>query len=268
MLDKSFLNKRGRNLNYTLRDYELDIFVDDTSEPSFLDRIKCHFYYFYQISHHLNKLIGASFFEKNFILENNNVSYDNRINSVSSNVLLIGNWQNEKYFSSFQDSVISHFSFKLPLNAINSKRLNRILNSNSISIHVRRGDYVDNIGANKNHGVCSLDYYRKSINYILNKIDNPTFFVFSDDPVWVEENLKIKGEHEYINGNMGNMSYVDMQLMSNCKHNIIANSSFSWWGAWLNRNTEKIIIAPRQWFANPEKNSNKKELVPSSWIKI
>ena len=268
MLDKSFLKKKSLKANYTLRDYELDIFSRDLNDSNLLETIKCRLYYFYKIAYHLNKLIGTSFFNNKFILENNNVSYDDRVNIVSKNILLIGNWQNEKYFSDSKDLVISKFEFKLPLNAINSERLNRISQSNSISIHVRRGDYVDILSANKNHGVCSLDYYRKSIDYILSKIDNPTFFVFSDDPIWVEENLKIDEAHEYVTGNIGKMSYVDMQLMSQCKHNIIANSSFSWWGAWLNQNPKKNIIAPKQWFAGVEKNSNKKELVPSTWTRI
>ena len=136
----------------------------------------------------------------------------------------------------------------------------------SVCIHIRRGDYVEDIITNQFHGVCNLDYYYRSIEYIASKIKNPYFFVFSDDPLWVKQNLILKYPCDYIDQNFGKKDYEDMRVISKCKHNIIANSSFSWWGAWLNINPNKIVIAPKNWFKS--KAINTKDLIPESWFKI
>ncbi|MEI6553564.1 MAG: alpha-1,2-fucosyltransferase, partial [bacterium] len=137
--------------------------------------------------------------------------------------------------------------------------------SNSISIHIRRGDYISNQEANNFHGSCSIDYYTEAINIIKGKVSNPIFFVFSDDIAWVKENLKSDIVATWVSEyNLDNTE--DLLLMSFCKHQIIANSSFSWWGAYLNRNINKIVIAPKKWIAN--KGYNTDEITPSSWIKL
>ncbi len=124
------------------------------------------------------------------------------------------------------------------------------------------GDYV-------NHpihgGICTMDYYQQAIDIMKSKIVNPKFFIFSNDIEWCHSHLKL-ADAVYITGNKGENSYRDMQLMSMCKHNIIANSSFSWWGAWLNNNPDKIVIAPAKWFNDPKINT--RDLIPDDWIKI
>jgi hypothetical protein len=116
-------------------------------------------------------------------------------------------------------------------------------------------------------GGCNLDYYNKAIKIIINKVENPIFFIFSDDINWCKENIKIK-DHEiiYVDWNVGDNSYIDMQLMSTCKHNIMANSSFSWWSAWLNKNKDKIVISPYKWFNSDDMDCS--DLIPESWIRI
>ncbi|HQS38500.1 MAG TPA: alpha-1,2-fucosyltransferase, partial [Methylotenera sp.] len=162
------------------------------------------------------------------------------------------------------EQIRKDFTFKLALSVKNSAIIEQISQVNAVSLHVRRGDYVTN-AKNAFIGVCSLEYYRKAVEYVKNQVDKPVFFVFSDDIEWVKSNLPIDFPCFYIDHNHGIESFNDMRLMSHCKHHIIANSSFSWWGAWLNANSEKIVIAPQQWFAN---NTNVNDLLPESWIKL
>ena len=143
--------------------------------------------------------------------------------------------------------------------------LNEIENSNSISIHIRRGDYMSPENYNMYGCIATPTYYKKAIKVIEEKVENPTFFVFSNDMDWVKKNIQINSRVFYIDINSGNGSYKDMQLMSNCKHNIIANSSFSWWGAWLNENKNKIVIAPKKWINREDVDSDKIELFCEGW---
>jgi hypothetical protein len=136
---------------------------------------------------------------------------------------------------------------------------------NAVSLHVRRGDYVKNPKTTATHGLCSLDYYHTAIRYIYETVEQPYFFIFSDDMAWVKEHLKIDAPCQYVDHNQGKESFNDMHLMSLCKHHIIANSSFSWWGAWLNSSPEKIVIAPNKWFAN---QNNIKDLLPNDWVTL
>ena len=140
-----------------------------------------------------------------------------------------------------------------------------ISQTNSVSLHIRRGDYVSNQKTNQTHGTCDLDYYQRCITEIEKEVENPYFFVFSDEIEWVKENLKINHPAEYVDQNTGDKSYEDMRLMSQCKHNVIANSSFSWWGAWLNSYPDKIVFAPKRWFASDKHNT--KDLIPEGWKK-
>lgn len=178
------------------------------------------------------------------------------------NVYLQGYWQSEKYFKDIEDIIRKEFTFKNEMRAENVDFLNKVQNLNTVSIHVRRGDYVQspNLG-----GICTLEYYENAVDYIKKRIENPYFCVFSDDIPWCKNNMKLEN-CVYIDWNRGFDSYQDMQLMSLCKHNIIANSSFSWWGAWLNNHASKIVIAPEQWFQN--KRMNIKDLIPETWIRV
>lgn len=180
-----------------------------------------------------------------------------------TNSFFIGYWQSEKYFLPISDSIRNEFTFKNELDPDNLAVKEHIEQTNSVSIHIRRGDYmkkrrVGNIGS-----VCSLSYFEKAIGLITQKVNTPIFFVFSDDVPWAKENLKIDNVR-YIDINYGNNSYKDMQLMSLCKHNIISNSTFSWWGAWLNNNANKIVCAPSIWF----RDIKMVDIIPDKWQKI
>lgn len=192
--------------------------------------------------------------------------YNSSILKKSGRLYLDGYWQSYKYFSDYEQDIANIYKFRAPLSTQTLKKAQEINKNNSISIHVRRGDYVADTSTNKHHGTCSQSYYQRSIEYISKKVKNPTFYIFSDDPDWVKKNITIKQKTVYITHNKTNDSWQDMYLMSKCKHNIIANSSFSWWGAWLNSNINKIIIAPRKWFRDTSIDT--RDLIPPDWIRL
>tara|TARA_B100000787_G_C16199329_1_gene303764 strand:+ start:11687 stop:12592 length:906 start_codon:yes stop_codon:yes gene_type:complete len=182
--------------------------------------------------------------------------------SLQKGVYLSAYWQNEKYFIGAESQIRKQFAFKIPLVERNTEISEAIRKSNSVSIHVRRGDYVSNANFTSDFPVCSLDYYNAAIKNITSYIPDPTFFVFSDSVEWTKSNLVIPYPVVYVDNNQGQSSYQDMHLMSLCDHNIIANSSFSWWGAWLNKNNSKMVVAPKLWFKNAHFDH------PSNWITL
>ena len=182
--------------------------------------------------------------------------------TVPSTCYLQGYWQSEKYFERYRTAIQEDFAFKLPFVGKNVELAARISQTNSVSLHVRRGDYLSDKKATALHGLCSIDYYREATESIGIKIDAPTFFIFSDDIDWVKKNLKIRFPCQYVDHNQGLDSFNDMHLMSLCHHNIIANSSFSWWAAWLNANECKLVLAPKKWFSIP---INTSDLIPDTW---
>lgn len=190
--------------------------------------------------------------------------YEKEIFSPEDYYYYDGYFQNEKYFIDIRDDILKAFTLKPPIDEKNQEILDIIKNTNSVSLHVRRGDYVTIESANKFHGTCPLKYYRKAIKYIEKHVKNPHFFLLSDDIDWVVKNLKIEHPCTIINFNQ-EKDYFDMHLMKHCKHNIVANSSFSWWGAWLNDNPKKIVIAPKKWVAKKIRNC---DIVPKQWIKL
>lgn len=201
--------------------------------------------------------------KKSFTVEPHH-HYWAEIMELEGNQYLYGYWQSEKYFINVAETIRKDFSFKQPLLDENTHIVEQLANVNSVSLHVRRGDYVTNT-KNAFIGTCSTTYYQSAIKEIENQIINPVFFIFSDDIDWVKKNLVVDRSSIFVSHNKGSESYNDMRLMSLCKHNIIANSSFSWWGAWLNSNPQKIVIAPKQWFASGQDDS---DLIPKTWIRV
>jgi len=173
-------------------------------------------------------------------------------------------FQSEEYFINIADIIRREFTLKRPLSNKAQKILNNIENNNSISLHIRRGDYVVDKNINAFHGICDLEYYKRAMSLIKEKVANPTFFVFSDDIAWAKDNFKGEGFIFVSDPEIEDVE--ELVLMSKCKHNIIANSSFSWWGAWLNSNLDKIVIAPQKWFN--DKKANKNQILPEKWIRI
>ena len=171
----------------------------------------------------------------------------------------IGYWMNDAYFQDLINDVREAFVFQ-GIDKYNETIAGQMKEQNAISLHIRRGDYLKD----NNYRVCTEVYYRKSIEYINSHVNRPFFYVFSDDPEWCRDFMsQFRIDFRIINHNRGKDSYKDMYLMSQCSHNIIANSTFSWWGAWLNGNTNKIVIAPSPWW-----NLNEKTPVCKGWTLI
>ncbi|WP_406684233.1 alpha-1,2-fucosyltransferase [Seonamhaeicola sp. MEBiC1930] len=261
MLDTSFFNNTEKKPGFTPRVFDLEVFQNDYNfatkedvisfnELSLLNRIKKRFGLKYPVKYIEN-------FSK----------YNPHLLSFKQDVCLQGYFQSYKYFVGNEDFVKSLFSFNVnSLSTSNKKLLKTIKETNSISIHIRRGDYFEDEITNAYHGVCNLDYYFEAINLLESRYDNLTLFFFSDDMDWVKKEFgNLKQQKFFIDNNVSK-SWVDMFLMSSCKHNIIANSSFSWWGAWLNINSSKTVFAPKKWNHNKELDIS--SLLPVEWIKL
>jgi len=200
-------------------------------------------------------------------VDENSFNFDPDVLKKKGNILLNGYWQTEKYFESHKDIIRDDFTFKIPFNEESKIIANKIINTNSVSIHIRGQDYINRLNTSKTHNVCNMEYYQRAIDEIMNSLVDPYFFIFSDDYEYAKSIISFNIPHEIVNINKWNDSpYDDMRLMSICKHNIIANSSFSWWGAWLNNNKDKIIISPKTW--TNENFLNAKDIIPKNWIKI
>ena len=267
LLDTSLLKVKEDNT--TKREYELDVF---SIRANFVHSHDLHKYrrsYINRVNRKLNKVFSIPIISKSKVIYEEEYEEMEVISrNELSDTMLYGNWQSEKYFKNYEEEIKNDFKFKRTLDEINYHLVQRIKDVNSVSIHIRRGDYAENPEINSTHGLCTVDYYTRSINYINQTIHNPVYFVFSDDIEWVKRNLVIDNEHEMVTWNKNRSSYVDMQLMSICKNNIIANSSFSWWGAWLNINPEKIVIAPIRWYEKESRNVKANNLIPGKWIRL
>jgi len=220
-----------------------------------------------------NKSLPALFYKKftkpyykqSYITEKH-FHFDPNILKIQNNSYLEGYWASEKYLIDIENIIRREFTFKDKQDVANRKMISRIKNCDSVSIHIRRGDYVFDEKTNKCHGDCDLGYYLKAVDLLAKEVKKPYFFIFSDDIKWVKQNLHLKFPYVFDEHNIGKKDYKDMRLMTYCQYNIIANSSFSWWGAWLNQNKNKIVIAPKKWFK--DESLNIKDLLPKDWIKI
>ena len=187
--------------------------------------------------------------------------YASNILNISNHSFLDGYWQSEMYFKDYTKEIKKIFNFSDQLNEQNILIGDDINRNNSISIHIRRGDFL--LKRNNSHYVNLKEYYLKSIYESSKKFKNPKYFIFTDDPSWAVENFVLDHPYIVVDINLGTRSFLDMYLMSLCKANIIANSSFSWWGAWLNSKKDKIIYAPKKWFK--DKSICTDDLIPNSW---
>lgn len=206
------------------------------------------------------------YFRKNELFENRWFEFDKNILKANKNVHLTGYWQSFYYFESIRETLLKDFTFKLYPNENLYPFLKDIRKQNSISLHIRRGDYIKSKETFNLHGVCSAEYYQAAIAEITAKVSNPIFYIFSDDIEWVKENFNISFPCIFVEQTPTDHDFFDLYLMSICSHNIIANSSFSWWGAWLNRNRDKIVIAPKQWMSDAAIDTT--DLIPENWIRL
>lgn len=189
------------------------------------------------------------------------------IKSIPNDSYLRGYWQSERYFGCYASQIRTDFTFKPATDPDNLMMAERIRSSSCpISIHIRRGDMANNPKSNAYHGNCSPMYYKHALSFLRQQGLDPQLFIFSDDLEWAKDQLSFEGyQTTFVQHNRGTGSYQDMALMSLCHHHVIANSSFSWWSAWLNPLQTKLVIAPKQWFMQ---EINTVDLIPTSWIRL
>ncbi len=209
------------------------------------------------------RLLGKNY---TIIKEDPTPSFVPELFTVRGNVYLDGYWQSEQYFHDIAEIIRTEFEMRSVPNEDNQRLLHIILDTNSVCIHMRRTDYVTNTASNLFHGSLPLKYYLHCVRIIQEHVQQPHFFLFSDDPPWTGRTIRINAPTTYVSHNPPETAYEDLRLMSRCKHFIIANSSFSWWGAWLSRNPGKIVLAPRLWFR--ERSVSDGHIVPRSWQKV
>ncbi len=266
-LDTTFLNDRFPRKQFTYRTYDLDIFEIKPkftllSEVSAQMPIPGLWLGLDLVGVHLSNLLGI----KKLLKEKKEYIFQTDVFEKRSSSTLWGFWQSEKYFEDAKDEVRTVFRFRPSEEPAIVEAKKDIANSNAVALHVRRGDYL--LAANAHLGAATdVSYYNNAIAYMAEHVSSPKFFVFSDDIAWCRENIKSSYPMVFMDETTaGPKASGHLELMSLCKHNIIANSSFSWCGAWLNANPEKIVVAPKKWAASTNSGSN--DVIPTEWVTI
>lgn len=257
--DVSFFNTKREDT--TPRKFELDVFNIDYKIAT--DEMLHHFHgcEFNTTELVLTKLLSFGKFKK---YKFNEYGFDHHFLDLRGNYYVRGFFQSEKYFYAIKDIIRNELQIDEQFLPTDDALVNQIKNTeNSVSIHIRRGDYIRNLTSMDAHGICSKDYYVKSIKLIREKLetDNIHFYIFTDDANWVRNEMNWNINCTLVSDKQ---PIEDFYLMSLCKHNIIANSTFSWWAAWLNKNEQKSIIVPKQWTNILQ--TEKIDLAPKNWI--
>jgi hypothetical protein len=256
--DYHFFEARDKLIGATPRNYELDIFGITAPRPpvisdfgKWLRRIK-----------RIKPDIPAHFSESSLL-------FDASFLRLPDPCIVQGYFASEKYFFSVADIIRKAYQFPLQdLGIQNNELVNLINKQPSAALHVRRGDYVQNSNNLNFHGLCTIEYYKQAIECIEMQHGPQRWFIFSDDPQWCLAHLGWLNPCAVVSWNHGRDAWKDMYLMSTCSHQVIANSTFSWWAAWLNKNPQKTVIAPAPWIASNEPGFDDTDLVPEAWIKL
>lgn len=215
----------------------------------------------YRKANYLTEFLKKTPLRKKTIYNHESYVFDEHVLQLDG-YYLEGYWQSEKYFSDIREKILEAYRFPEFVTEQQKEYAKRIQGSHSVSVHIRRGDYL-NYSYLQN--ICTLDYYKSAMQYFREKYpEDAEFYIFTNDVPWVKEHFQEKDCH-FVTGNSGADSFRDMQLMSLCRDNIIANSSFSWWGAWLNQNPEKTVIAPERWVNGSDEETT--DVIPEKWIK-
>jgi hypothetical protein len=199
------------------------------------------------------------------ILKERSFNFDPAVLDAPADVYLTGYWQSEKYFKEIEDIIRREFSFKIAPDQQNREMATRIKGVDAVAVHVRRGDYVSDPAANQFQGTCPPEYYRQGAQLIAAQVLNPHFFVFSDEPEWARANVELEGPTTFVALNGPGKGYEDLRLMALCRHHIIANSSFSWWGAWL-ANSGGMVVAPQRRVRSDKFDT--RDLIPAGWLQL
>lgn len=183
----------------------------------------------------------------------------------TKNIILDGYWQNQGIIEDYKNELMREIKRKEALPSKYSEIIKEIISTNAVAVHIRRGDYIDNPIMKQKFVECKKDYYQSSMYLINNRIEDPNYFVFSDAIDWAKKNLSVADNVNFVE--IDGIAYEHLSLMSQCKHQIIANSTFSWWAAWLNPNSSKLVLYPKNWYYDKALNDSVVR-IPSDWIEI
>jgi len=263
LLDLTFLHARVPLKKFVFRNYNLDVFNINPGF-TFLSSINTKSPLILALSLLIAK--SKSIFGIQKYVSEKTFTFEKNILNLKGSIYLDGYWQSPKYFADIEDIIRKEFTLKNFLGEKATEWKNKISQSSvPTSLHIRRGDYIYNKKTNLHHGNCSLNYYQEAVKSLEQRFSKDlVFFIFSDDIEWAKENLRLNFPTYFVS-DREIKDYEELMLMSYCKNNIIANSSFSWWGAWLNNKKDKIVIYPQKWFND---GNNTKDLIPESWIKL
>jgi hypothetical protein len=199
------------------------------------------------------------------ILRERNFPFDPSVLDAPGRVYLVGYWQSEKYFKEIEDIIRRDFCFKGEPDPENAAMAEKIKAVTSVCVHVRRTDKATNPVSNRIHGTCSPEYYRNAASLVGSQVSNPHFFVFSDEPHWARAHLDLAGPTTFVTHNGPEKGHEDLRLMALCRHHIIANSTFGWWGAWLS-GSGGVVVAPKKWFNTSELDP--RDVIPERWLRL
>lgn len=258
LIDKTFLEDRTPKENFVFRNFDLNIFNLDfhfaTNEDIALFNKK--------------KPFLSIFKQKHTIINEDKFEYNPNYKNVKGNIFLNGYWQSEKYFNEISNALKKDFQLSITLSEEEDEVLNQIKRHESVCIHFRRTDFINQSGI-KVHGMPSMEYYSKSLEMLSEKFSNLELFIFSDDIDWCIDNFTPNFKVNYIKiKNKSHEFASEFKLMINCKHFIIPNSTFSWWAAWLSENQNKQIFVPNKWFEDKELQSQTTFMHPDNWCKV
>lgn len=244
------------------RAYQMDIFQFDSRESHDLRAV---LYWPFRRVFKSTSFLGLNIYKEN------SFNYEERFESIKNDTFIEGFFQSAKYID--EALIKKYFTFKTPPSGQNLSIISSMMEQNCVSLHIRRGDYVSKKRYANIYNHLELSHYEAAMEYMSQLLKDPVFYIFSDDIDWARENLNFNNcpicrdktaRLEFVSHNCGSNSWEDLRLMSHCKHNIIANSSFSYWGAYLGDNKDKIVIAPEKWFADPNKTTI--DTYPKNWI--
>jgi hypothetical protein len=202
-------------------------------------------------------------FSRQKIVRQRGAGYDHDVLQAPDGALLIGYWQSERYFASASSAIRADFTPVVPLSAAAAALSEEMAGDDTVSLHVRRGDYVTNAAANRYHGTVGVEYYRAALECI--GLERPRIFVFSDDAEWCRTQLRLGAPMKVIGSN-DRSPHEDMLLMAACRHHVIANSSYSWWGAWLDPRPDGVVVAPRTWVRDGDEGHD--DVYVDGWLRV
>jgi hypothetical protein len=193
-------------------------------------------------------------------------SFDATVLDARDDSYLVGYWQSERYFRDVADTIRRELTLEAPPTGANARLFEKIRATESLALHVRRGDYLSNPAASRTHGSLGIGYYERAVEHASSRFPGLEVFVFSDDPAWCRRELRLPVPVTYVDHNSDAEAHEDLRLMAGCRHHVVANSSFSWWGAWLEPSPGGLVVAPRQWFRDEALPDT--DVQPTGWTRI